>query len=307
MIVKPNLFLLGAPKCATTSFYVHLGRHPQILCPSIKEPNYFSREELRPEFSRANPHQKSLEAYLDLFRTNNSSVRAAVDGSTTYLRNEKAIIEIAQLLPQARALAIVRDPVELVSSYYEYLRHMTWEDQNTLREAWALQGPRSRGEHIYHNANIPSSLLYTHVAKLGEQVKRAQDIFGDRFLVYTLEEFHGNFSAISSQVQAFCGVEPMELGDLPKLNPARTARFHMLNTFVKNPPPPFRQVRNALKKTLGFPSLGLRSAMEEINSVKRDRQIDSALVSEMRDYFRPDVEVLNLCMNRNLFEEWGWT
>ena len=40
----PNFFIVGAPKCATTSMDYYLGQHPEIfMCPS-KEPHYFAED-----------------------------------------------------------------------------------------------------------------------------------------------------------------------------------------------------------------------------------------------------------------------
>ena len=41
-MLKPNLFIIGAPKCGTTSIYSFLKQHPEISFPNLKEPKYFS-------------------------------------------------------------------------------------------------------------------------------------------------------------------------------------------------------------------------------------------------------------------------
>jgi hypothetical protein len=43
-LVRPNFFLVGAPKAGTTSLYHYLRQHPQIYMSPIKEPNYFASE-----------------------------------------------------------------------------------------------------------------------------------------------------------------------------------------------------------------------------------------------------------------------
>ena len=37
----PNLFLVGAPKCGTTSLYMYLKQHPEIYMSGNKEPHFF--------------------------------------------------------------------------------------------------------------------------------------------------------------------------------------------------------------------------------------------------------------------------
>ena len=44
--MKVDFFIVGAPKAGTTSLYHYLNEHPKISMSSVKEPNYFSHEEL---------------------------------------------------------------------------------------------------------------------------------------------------------------------------------------------------------------------------------------------------------------------
>ena len=41
---KPNLFIIGAPKCGTTFLYYYLRQHPDIFFPSFKEPHFFGSD-----------------------------------------------------------------------------------------------------------------------------------------------------------------------------------------------------------------------------------------------------------------------
>ena len=41
---KPDFFIVGAPKCGTTSLYYYLRQHPQIFMPDYKEPHYFGKD-----------------------------------------------------------------------------------------------------------------------------------------------------------------------------------------------------------------------------------------------------------------------
>jgi len=42
--MKPNFFIIGAPKCGTTSLATYLGMHPNVFMCSPKEPHYFSTD-----------------------------------------------------------------------------------------------------------------------------------------------------------------------------------------------------------------------------------------------------------------------
>ncbi|MCH9035408.1 MAG: sulfotransferase [Planctomycetes bacterium] len=41
---KPDFFIVGAPKCGTTSLYEYLRQHPEVFMSRIKEPHFFGRD-----------------------------------------------------------------------------------------------------------------------------------------------------------------------------------------------------------------------------------------------------------------------
>ena len=41
---KPNLFIVGAPKCGTTFLYQYLKKHPDVYFPNFKEPHFFGSD-----------------------------------------------------------------------------------------------------------------------------------------------------------------------------------------------------------------------------------------------------------------------
>lgn len=303
---KPEVFLLGAPRCATTSFYDLLSRHPSIYCPAVKEPGYFTRDEVRPEFRRSTPHLRSFEDYLQLFDSRDPAHVVGCDGSTSYLRSRQAMTEIRRTFPDAQAVAVIRDPVDLVAAYFEFLRHECWEDQASVEDAWRIQDQRRQGKRLPAGARLPSSVIYSEVALLGQQVRVARGIFGDALLVFTLDDLTQSPAKVSNEVQRLVGVEPIDLGALPRLNPARTPRFGWLNRKVKTPPKSVARLRDGLKRVMGVPSLGLRRRIEPLNSVQMRYEMHPAFVQELREYFSEDVAILERELGRNLRGEWGW-
>ena len=61
MLRKPNLFILGAPKCGTTSLWAWLSTHPNIFSPTEKELHFFNTDDDRRGVT-------TLEEYEALFR-----------------------------------------------------------------------------------------------------------------------------------------------------------------------------------------------------------------------------------------------
>jgi hypothetical protein len=61
LAVKPNFFIVGAPKCGTTALYEYLRPHPNIFMPKVKEPHFFAKD------LGTYPFIKTLEDYTRLF------------------------------------------------------------------------------------------------------------------------------------------------------------------------------------------------------------------------------------------------
>ncbi len=139
---EPNFFLVGAAKSGTTSLHAYLRQHPQIYVSPIKEPCYFA-DEVRPEHMgkellRAHAHtQRELEAWMaepnqekcpdavvadwESYRKLFAGVKnemAIGEASVSYLWSPTAPRHIAERIPEARILMILRDPVERAFSHY---------------------------------------------------------------------------------------------------------------------------------------------------------------------------------------------
>ncbi|MEO0329686.1 MAG: sulfotransferase [Pseudomonadota bacterium] len=302
----PNFFILGAPKTASTSLYDLFSKHPQIHCPSVKEPGYFTRHEVKSETIAETPHLQSYDLYRSLYASATADHVVRCDGSTSYLRHPDALREILELYPDAVFVALYRDPVELISSYHGYLVHEGWEDLPTLESAWDVQDMRRAGECIPAAARRTSSVVYADVAKLGAQIETAREILGDRLHIYSMMEVRANTDAVMRDLQRILGLTHYDLGALPSLNFARTARNETLNALIKNPPSWVKSAKKVVKKTLGVSSLGVRAKLEGVNSVRKTRKISDEMTTTLRKYYRSDVARLSKIVGRDLENDWGW-
>ena len=62
--LKPDFFIVGAPKCGTTSMYHYLRQHDQIFMPDYKEPHYFGKDLKK----RSDEFVDNEDEYLNLFK-----------------------------------------------------------------------------------------------------------------------------------------------------------------------------------------------------------------------------------------------
>jgi hypothetical protein len=140
----PDFFLMGAPKCGTTSLHQYLGQHPGLYMSPIKEPHFFSDEVRVRNFdpvmkAKAAARAGDLRAWLDgpgrgpfsggpigthtdyisLFREA-GQCRLAGESSTCYLWSPTAPRNIADHVPHARILAVLRNPIDRAFSQYAH-------------------------------------------------------------------------------------------------------------------------------------------------------------------------------------------
>lgn len=108
----PSSVIIGAQKAGTTQLFSYLTRHPRLFPACQKEIEYFSRY-----------HDRSLGWYRSRFPLHRQV--AAVDGqvldaSPSYICFPAALHRLRSVLPQARIIAVLRDPVARAFSGYQH-------------------------------------------------------------------------------------------------------------------------------------------------------------------------------------------
>lgn len=304
---KPNLFVVGAPKCATTTLHAYLTMHPECFMSPVKEPAYFSRSRVTSDIRRTVPYLQSEDAYLKLFAEATNKHKVVGESSTCYMRAEEDVEELKSFAGQPKIIAVVRDPVTLISSYFHYLRFQGWEPLSTLREAWAIQDERCAGRVISGTAHRPDSLAYRNVAQLGKQVQRLFRMFDhDDVLILLSDDFRNDTDNLCRNLQAFLGLTYMPHIEMPHSNAARAARVQFVDALMKRDSRVLRHVKNSMKRLFNVQSFGIRRLIEDINSEPMQHSVDEELRDEIRAYYWNDVELLGRMMGRNLLQHWGW-
>ena len=120
----PNFFIVGAAKAGTTSLYYYLKQHPEIFMSPVKEPNFFCYHEAIEviNFFRFKEDDIStLDDYLALFRKVNKE-KAIGEASTQYLFFPSTAHNIKKMIPHAKMIILLRDPVS--RAFSSYLFHL---------------------------------------------------------------------------------------------------------------------------------------------------------------------------------------
>lgn len=126
----PDFLLLGAPKAGTTALHAALARHPELFLSRPKEPKYYLCGDSPPPAYRgpgdAHSNREWIwqrQRYLDLFADARPDQRAG-ESTPFYLYHRDARRRIAADLPDARLVAVLRDPVDRAYSNWMHL----WAD-----------------------------------------------------------------------------------------------------------------------------------------------------------------------------------
>lgn len=133
----PTFFIIGAPKAGTTSLHAYLDQHPQIQMSAVKEPGFLACD--GPERDNRKVHR--LDRYERLF---DPAVAVRGEASTSYSeypRRRGVPERIARLVPDARFIYCVRDPVARTVSHYHQLVATAGESRSLEQALSDLSDP----------------------------------------------------------------------------------------------------------------------------------------------------------------------
>ena len=200
----PNFLGLGVQKGGTTSLQLLLEQHPGAYLPPAKELHYFSLHYAageawyRNKFAAARPDQRCGEI------------------TPYYLFHPEAPARIQRLLPRAKLIVLLRDPVERTLSQYFHSRRLGLEPLE-LEPALAAEAQRLVGAEVAlaaadgcHRSHQEHSYLAR--SRYREQLQRLERLFPtDQLLVLRSEDLFERPAAIWQQVLAFLELEPTPL------------------------------------------------------------------------------------------------
>jgi hypothetical protein len=257
--VKPNLFIVGAPKCGTTAWVEYLGSHPEIFFPERKEPSFFCPD-LLPE-----QRVQSLEDYLALF-ADAGAASVVGEASPTYLRSEEAPRRIAQFDPKAKILIFLREQEDFLPSLHNQLVYNGEEPIEDFETAWRRSGKRRRDE-VPASCNDLRLLDYKAAGRFREQVERYFAYFPpEQILVFQFRDWVAHPRDAYLAIFEFLGLQDDGLTDFPPVNEARSRRTQLFVKLVNAPPPGALRLAAMLKRLTRKSSLGVARKLREIGS-----------------------------------------
>ncbi len=283
---EPNFFIIGAPKCGTTSLAAWLSGHPNIYIPPktpASEPHYYSADlNIR--------RITTKKEYEGLFRKATANHIAVGEASTSYLFSRVAVPQIEVEHLKAKYIAMFRNPVDMAYSFHEEAVFIGGEHIHDFTIAWRLSPERRQARMAKRLCREPRWLDYQLVCRTGEQLQRLLDrVPRDRILLILLDELRENPRKIYLKVLDFLGVQDDGCTDFPVVNSAKERKWPYLRVATRL----LGKFTSYSKNQLGLSSykgFGIIKAIDSWNSRYRIRPpMPRELRSELMEYYRQDI------------------
>ncbi|HEY7147108.1 MAG TPA: sulfotransferase [Streptosporangiaceae bacterium] len=232
----PDFFVAGAPKAGTTALHAALARHPYLYLSPVKEPKFFLSD--GPPPGRGGPgdmrtyheHVWRRADYEALFRAGPASLPRG-ESTPFYLYRHDAQLRIRSLIPGARLIVVLRDPVERAHSNWTHLWSAGLDPVGDFVQACAEEERRIR-------AGWADFWHYLALGRYGEQLARLYTVFPrEQVLVFRYRALVDQPGTVLNRICAFLGVPQGVVGEVPKQNvtahPERTLRHRALSAALR--------------------------------------------------------------------------
>lgn len=290
---RPDLFLVGAPKCGTTALYSYLQRHRDVFMCKPKEPQFFAADVCG--------HQRNitgLSEYLNCFEGANGQRRIG-EGSTCYLGSPQAACDVRSFSPNARIIIMLRNPVDVMYAQHSERRFAGTEHIRDFHIA-----VDSEEERKWHAGPYKGEPLirprYRELAQYAGSVKRYFDLFGrENVHVIVYDDFCCNPSQVFAETLRFLEVRPAGEMRYEALNENRRARSNAVQRLINHPPKPVRGLVRSVFPRSWRSAIG--KTMERWNAVYAPRPpMNPQLRERLQAECKPDIEALSQLLHRDL-------
>lgn len=210
----PTLVVIGAMKCATSAVHEHLDGHPEVSMSRPKELNFFNGPDRPPHGDEerwwlTGQWHRGVAWYARQF---DGTAPARGESSPAYTAPTSPEVpeRMAAVVPGARLLYLVRDPVERAVSQYLH-HHREGDERRPLRQALLDPGSQYLARSRYHERVSPFLAWFRR----------------EQLHVVVQERLLREPDAVMAEVYRHVGVDPAWRG------PEHGRRFHAAGTALQ--------------------------------------------------------------------------
>ncbi len=294
----PNLFVVGAPKAGTTALASYLASHPEVFV-ADKELSYFGSD-LVFGAKGGGRWRLAYEPYLQWF-AGSGDTRYRADRSVFYLYSQRAAEEIHAFDPEARIVAMVRNPVDQMHSQHSEMLFQGDEDIASFADALDAEDDRRAGRRIPPGCLKAFGLQYRAIARYADQLERYLALFGpDRVCVVLYDDLSADTPAAYRGVLSFLGVDAGHRPSFEVVNANKVVRSARMRDLLRQAPPGLRRLGR-----LAVPDdrarAALRRRLHTFNTKGAPRPpMDPALRTRLVEEFAPETRRLEKLLGRDL-------
>jgi Sulfotransferase family len=289
-VALPDFFIAGAPKAGTTALHAALARHPDLYLSSVKEPKFFLTDGPPPaqggpgDAKTYREHVWRRPEYEALFAP---APAGTIRGESTpfYLYNLAAQQRIHKLVPQARMIIVLRDPIERAHSNWTHLWSAGLDPIDDFVRACDAEDRRVA-------AGWADFWHYKRIGLYGAQLDHLHTVFpAEQVLLLRYRDLVDNPAGALDRICAFLGIRPGLIAEIPRENvtahPDQTLRHQYLS----------RVLRTGSAVTTRLPGHPARALIDRLeSSLQRGAAPRRPLTWQQRQalipYFEADVRLL---------------
>ena len=244
---------VGAAKAGTTTLYGLMSRHPEAAVTTVKETNFFFAEQ---QFSLG------LSEYMRRYFPKPGGARLLFESDPVFMVAPGCMRRIREMVPEARIIVMLRNPVDRAFSHYTYRLTYGRHDES-FEEMCRAEPARIQGDvmNLLEYGFLARSRYSVQVREILELFPREQV----RFLVF--EKFMRNQRTEFRSLQSWLGLTPIDIEEI-KDNPTGPPRSALVARLLYHP--------------------GLHGARRALGSIAALGGIKRPMVSLLQEFNRRD-------------------
>ncbi len=235
-MAMPDFFVAGVPKAGTTALHAALAGHPSLYLSPVKEPKFFLTDGPPPtqggpgDVRTYREHIWRRSDYEALF---SAAPAGTLRGESTpfYLYSEAAQQRIRAVIPEARLIIVLRDPIERAHSNWTHLWSAGLDPIDDFVRACAAEDCRIADgwADFWH---------YLKLGLYGQQLEHLYSVFPrEQVLVFRYKALIADPAGLLNLVCRFLGVEQDVLTEVPRENvtahPIPTGRHRSIGRLLR--------------------------------------------------------------------------
>ncbi len=307
----PNLFIIGAPKCGTTSLAYWLSEHPEVFFyigkgkHSKAEPHYWLGNIPYPKLSE--------KRYFSIFdNVDSQKYKYAGEASALYLFFAKSVIpQIEKIIEKPKYIVCIRNPVEMAYSLWlQYIRSgLEFETENFLK-AFSFSDERNKGNLVKINPIVgkkyhPVIFNYKKLCSLGTQLEALFDLIPrERLHIIVLDDIKENPRREWVKLLSFLGICDDNREDFPVYNEQLVPKskvLYSITLMLDN----LSNLSYNIREKIGLVHTGMIAKIKNLTFKKPSvkKKLSKAEYKYLINIFIDEITKLEQLLNRN-FNKW---